>query len=56
MPYDLRRKTVKGHVYLYHIFDRGGNGTSLDPMNDENQARFERYHAARRAQGAHPQP
>lgn len=49
LPYDLRRKTVNGHVYLYRIFDRGGNGASLGPMNEENEARFERYHAAKTA-------
>ena len=49
MPYDLRRKTVNGRVYLYRIFDRDGNGKSLGPMNEENEARFGRYHAAKAA-------
>jgi hypothetical protein len=25
MPYALRRKSVSGSVYLYEVFDRGGN-------------------------------
>lgn len=49
LPYDLRRKRVGGHEYLYRIHDRGGNGTSLGPMNEENAARFEQYHAAKTA-------
>lgn len=40
LPYDLRRKQVAGHAYLYQIHDRGGNGTSLGPWSAENQARF----------------
>jgi hypothetical protein len=40
LPYDLRRKEVAGHAYLYEIHDRGGNGTSLGPWSAENEARF----------------
>jgi hypothetical protein len=35
MPYDLRRKTVSGHEYLYEIFDRSGNGRSLGRIDAE---------------------
>lgn len=49
MPYDLRRKRVNGRDYLYRIFDRGGNGTSLGPMNGENIEAFEHYHATKDA-------
>jgi len=44
MPYDLRRKQVAGHTYLYEIHDRSGNGKSLGPWSPENQARFAAYH------------
>lgn len=43
MPYDLRRKEVKGHAYLYEIFDRGGNGKSLGPWSDTLAATFTAY-------------
>jgi hypothetical protein len=45
LPYDLRRKEVSGHAYLYEIHDRGGNGTSLGPWSPENEARFTAYRA-----------
>jgi hypothetical protein len=44
-PYDLRRKTVGPHEYLYRIHDRGGNGKSLGPWNAKRQAEFTAYHA-----------
>ena len=44
MPYDLRRKTVSGSIYLYEIRDRSGNGKSLGPMNESRQVRFQEYH------------
>ncbi|SEH12859.1 hypothetical protein SAMN05428974_0580 [Sphingopyxis sp. YR583] len=47
LPYDLRRKEVKGRAYLYEIFDRSGNGRSLGPWSDELEARFEAYRAAK---------
>ncbi|MBC9033702.1 hypothetical protein IAG41_15005 [Sphingomonas sp. JC676] len=47
LPYDLRRKEVKGHAYLYQIFDRGGNGKSLGPWSDELAARLKTYRAAK---------
>lgn len=43
LPYDLRRKTVNGHDYLYRIFDRGGNGRSLGPMTPDLEARLLAY-------------
>lgn len=49
MPYDLRRKTVGGHDYLYRIHDRGGNGKSLGAWNDERAAAFDAYHARKAA-------
>lgn len=45
MPYDLRRKTVGEHAYLYRIHDRGGNGKSLGSWNPEREAEFTAYHA-----------
>ncbi|WP_232495825.1 GSU2403 family nucleotidyltransferase fold protein [Novosphingobium kaempferiae] len=49
LPYDLRRKTVSGHEYLYRIFDRGGNGRSLGPMTPEREAQLEAYRADKEA-------
>lgn len=43
LPYDLRRKTISGRDYLYEIYDRGGNGTSLGPWDEEKQVRFDTY-------------
>ena len=43
LPYDLRRKTVSGHRYLYEIRDRSGNGTSLGRWDDAAQRRFDAY-------------
>ncbi|MEZ5710324.1 MAG: GSU2403 family nucleotidyltransferase fold protein [Blastomonas sp.] len=45
MPYDLRRKKVGEYEYLYEIFDRSGNGTSLGAWDDEKQAQLEAYKA-----------
>lgn len=49
LPYDLRRKTVSGLVYLYEIADRSGNGKSLGPLNEALQARFDGYRAQKEA-------
>src|SRR4051812_22893735 len=49
LPYDLRRKDVNGHVYLYEINDRSGNGRSLGPWSDAQAARFEAYRAEKTA-------
>jgi hypothetical protein len=49
LPYDLRRKTVGGREYLYRIFDRSGNGTSLGPMDPEREAQFADYRARKQA-------
>lgn len=43
LPYDLRRKRVSGHVYLYEINDRGGNGKSLGRWSDEQAVRLDAY-------------
>ena len=43
LPYDLRRKTVGGHDYLYEITGRDGNGRSLGRWSDEHAARFAAY-------------
>ena len=45
LPYDLRKKTVGGQDYLYRITDRSGNGKSLGPWSDEQEAKFKAYHA-----------
>lgn len=45
LPYDLRRKTVGAHDYLYRIHDRRGNGKSLGPWSAEREAEFDAYHA-----------
>lgn len=49
LPYDLRRKKVGGYEYLYEIFDRSGNGTSLGAWDEENQRRFENYREQKRS-------
>jgi hypothetical protein len=43
LPYDMRRKEVGEHSYLYEINDRGGNGRSLGPWSAENEAKFMAY-------------
>lgn len=43
LPYDLRKKSIAGREYLYQIHDRGGNGTSLGPMDELLQTRFAQY-------------
>ncbi len=49
MPYNLARKEIKGHQYLYEITDRKGNGHSLGRWSAENEASFETYHAEKAA-------
>lgn len=49
LSYDLRRKWIDGHDYLYQVFDRGGNGKSLGPMMPERDAEFAEYHSAKDA-------
>lgn len=46
LPYNLKWKTVDGKDYLYEIIDRNGNGKSLGRRSPENEAVFEKYHAA----------
>jgi hypothetical protein len=43
LPYDLRRKTVNGQDYLYHIKDRSGNGKSLGPLSPERAQQLADY-------------
>lgn len=43
LPYDLRRKKVAGREYLYEIEDRGGNGKSLGPIDDDKEAALAGY-------------
>ena len=47
LPYDLRRKTVADHVYLYEIADRSGTGKSLGPWSEQLETRFEAFRAER---------
>lgn len=49
MPYDLRRKRVGEYEYLYEIFDRSGNGTSLGAWDGEKQGQLEAYKAEKSA-------
>lgn len=43
LPYDLRRKKVGEYEYLYEIYDRSGNGTSLGAWDEEKQRLFDEY-------------
>jgi hypothetical protein len=43
LPYDLRRKTVHGRDYLYHITDRSGNGKSLGPLTPDREKQWGEY-------------
>lgn len=49
LPYDLRRKTVSGLIYLYEIRDRSGNGKSLGPMDGLREAQFHDYNMRKNA-------
>jgi len=49
LPYDLRRKDVGGRGYLYEIHDRAGNGRSLGPWSEDNEAKFTAYREAKAA-------
>jgi len=49
LPYDLRRKDVGGRGYLYEINDRAGNGRSLGPWSEDNEAKFTAYREAKAA-------
>lgn len=49
LPYDLRRKEIAGRSYLYEIHDRTGNGRSLGPWSEENEAKFTAYRKAKAA-------
>jgi hypothetical protein len=43
LPYGLKWKTVAKRGYLYEVTDRNGNGKSLGPRSDENEAIFDKY-------------
>lgn len=47
MPYNLARKKIKGHSYLYEIRDRKGNARSLGRWSDEQEAKYNTYHDAK---------
>lgn len=47
LPYNLVRKEVKGHAYLYEVLDRQNNARSLGPWSDEAEARFDGYQLAK---------
>jgi len=49
LAYDLRRKRVGDHDYLYEIFDRDGNGKSLGPLTPELKRRFDDYRIQKQA-------
>ncbi|MBV1687710.1 nucleotidyltransferase domain-containing protein [Novosphingobium sp. G106] len=43
MPYNLVRKEVNGHSYLYEVKDRANNARSLGPWSGERAATLEAY-------------
>ena len=49
LPSDLRRKDVGGRGYLYEIHNRDGNGRSLGPWSEDNEAKFTAYREAKAA-------
>jgi hypothetical protein len=49
LPYDLRRKTMNGRVYLYQVNDRSGNGVSLGPWSAEREVEFQSFRDAKAA-------
>jgi len=49
LPYNLVRKRVAGHEYLYEATDRLNNGKSLGPMSPELEQKLAEYQATKRA-------
>ena len=47
MPYDLKRKLINGHYYLYEVFDRIGNGKSLGRWSDDAARQYDEYRVAK---------
>lgn len=47
LPYNLVRKRVGEHEYLYEAIDRANNGKSLGRMTPELEQRLEEYRAAK---------
>jgi hypothetical protein len=43
MPYNLVRKEVNGHSYLYEVKDRANNAKSLGPWSEDQAAHLEAY-------------
>src|ERR1700752_4155528 len=43
LPYNLVRKEVSGHSYLYELLDRDGNGKSLGPFDGEAEEKLAAY-------------
>ena len=43
MPYNLARKEIKSHSYLYEISDRKGNGRSLGRWSPDQKAKLNKY-------------
>jgi hypothetical protein len=43
MPYNLVRKEVNGHSYLYEVKDRANNAKSLGPWSEDQAARLDAY-------------
>lgn len=49
LPYNLIRKEVKGHAYLYEVLDRRNNARSLGPWTEDSQSRIDTYRAQKDA-------
>lgn len=47
LPYNLVRKEVKGHSYLYEVLDRQNNAKSLGPWSKEAEKLIEEYQTAK---------
>lgn len=43
LPYNLVRKEIKGHAYLYELVDRDGNGKSLGPFDSGAERKLADY-------------
>jgi hypothetical protein len=47
LPYNLVRKQVAGHAYLYEITDRRNNGRSLGRFDTAAEARYDEYRSTK---------
>ena len=43
LPYNIVRKDIKGHAYLYELFDRAGNGKSLGVFDSKAERKLSDY-------------